>query len=46
MKTTEIIIMKLREERNLGISGFVTLCGWSAKQMIPLSVFARNQTKA
>ena len=24
----------------------VTLCGWSAKQMISLSVLARNQTKA
>ena len=24
----------------------VTLCGWSAKQTIPLSVLARNQTKA
>ena len=26
-------------------SNSVTLCRWSAKQMIPLSVLARNQTK-
>ena len=25
--------------------GIVTLCGWPAKQTIPLSVLARNQTK-
>ena len=25
---------------------YVTLCGWSAKQTIPLSVLERNQTKA
>ena len=33
----------LRFDLLLGID--VTLCGWSAKQTIPLSVLARNQTK-
>ena len=27
------------------ISAYVTLCRWPAKQTIPLSVLARNQTK-
>ena len=34
-----------KTNRNERKSKNVTLCRWSAKQMIPLSVLARNQTK-
>ena len=43
------IFTKLNNQCILWITKFftsVTLCGWSAKQTIPLSVLARNQTKA
>ena len=44
-KTLVDSLWKCLEVMKCKIPSYVTLCRWSAKQTIPLSVLARNQTK-